>query len=82
MNCRFRYYQNVCTTSYSFVWWDWQRWEREIDWMAMNGINLVLTFNGMEAIWQRVGLLLYLVLELTSTLFSLLTLVQRPYNIV
>ena len=53
---RFRYYQNVCTVSYSFAWWNWTRWEREIDWMAMNGINLPLAFNGQEAIWQKVYL--------------------------
>ena len=50
---KFRYYQNVCTSSYSFVWWDWNRWEREIDWMAINGINLALAFTGQEAIWKR-----------------------------
>uniref|UniRef100_K7GA28 Alpha-N-acetylglucosaminidase n=1 Tax=Pelodiscus sinensis TaxID=13735 RepID=K7GA28_PELSI len=53
---RFRYYQNVCTQSYSFVWWDWPRWEREIDWMALHGINLALAFTGQEAVWQRVYL--------------------------
>lgn len=53
---RFRYYQNVCTQSYSMVWWDWERWEREIDWMALNGINLPLAFSGQEAIWQEVYL--------------------------
>ncbi|XP_019409045.1 PREDICTED: alpha-N-acetylglucosaminidase [Crocodylus porosus] len=53
---RFRYYQNVCTQSYSYVWWDWARWEREIDWMALSGINLALAFTGQEAIWQRVYL--------------------------
>ncbi|XP_038068076.1 alpha-N-acetylglucosaminidase-like [Patiria miniata] len=53
---RFRYYQNVCTVSYSFVWWNWTRWEREIDWMAMNGINLPLAFNAQEAIWHKVYL--------------------------
>ncbi|XP_022102905.1 alpha-N-acetylglucosaminidase-like [Acanthaster planci] len=53
---RFRYYQNVCTVSYSFAWWNWTRWEREIDWMAMNGINLPLAFNAQEAIWQKVYL--------------------------
>ena len=53
---RFRYYQNVCTSSYSFAWWNWSRWEREIDWIAMNGINLPLAFTGQEAIWQRVYL--------------------------
>ena len=51
---RFRYYQNVCTFSYSSVWWNWTRWQREIDWMALNGINLPLAFTGQEAIWQRV----------------------------
>ena len=55
LGCRFRYYQNVCTVSYSFVWWNWTRWEREIDWMALNGINLPLAFNGQEAIWQTVS---------------------------
>ncbi|XP_068117964.1 alpha-N-acetylglucosaminidase [Hyperolius riggenbachi] len=53
---RFRYYQNVCTSSYSFVWWDWARWEKEIDWMALNGINMPLAFTGQEAVWQEVFL--------------------------
>lgn len=38
----------------SYVWWDWQRWEKEIDWMALQGINLPLAFTGQEAIWQKV----------------------------
>lgn len=37
---------NVCTFGYSYVHWDWSRWEREIDWMALNGINMPLAFNG------------------------------------
>lgn len=48
------YYQNVVTSSYSFVWWDWKRWEKELDWMALQGINLPLAFTGQEAIWQKV----------------------------
>ncbi|GMY22520.1 alpha-N-acetylglucosaminidase isoform X1, partial [Fagus crenata] len=48
------YYQNVVTSSYSFVWWDWERWEKEIDWMALHGVNLPLAFVGQEAIWQKV----------------------------
>lgn len=52
---RYRYYQNVCTQSYSYAWWDWERWEREIDWMALSGINLALAFLGQELVWQRVG---------------------------
>ncbi|XVE74203.1 hypothetical protein DITRI_Ditri11bG0179900 [Diplodiscus trichospermus] len=48
------YYQNVVTSSYSYVWWDWERWEKEIDWMALQGINLPLAFTGQEAVWQKV----------------------------
>ncbi|ESO95231.1 hypothetical protein LOTGIDRAFT_144735, partial [Lottia gigantea] len=53
-NDRFRYYQNVCTVSYSLVWLNWTRWERHIDWMALQGINLPLAFTGQETIFQRV----------------------------
>ncbi|KAI3381884.1 hypothetical protein SNEBB_010183 [Seison nebaliae] len=51
---KYRYYLNICTLSYSTVWWNWERWEREIDWMAMNGINLVLVLGGTESIWNKV----------------------------
>ncbi|KAF4392205.1 hypothetical protein F8388_012661 [Cannabis sativa] len=37
------YYQNSVSSSYSFAWWDWKRWEKEIDWMALQGVNLPLT---------------------------------------
>ncbi|XP_070531316.1 alpha-N-acetylglucosaminidase isoform X2 [Cardiocondyla obscurior] len=61
-NDRFRYYQNVCTVGYSSTWWQWQQWEKNIDWMALNGINLALAFTAQEAIWQR----LYQELNLTK----------------
>jgi alpha-N-acetylglucosaminidase len=51
---RLRQYFNVCTFGYTTVWWDWKRWEREIDWMALHGINMPLALNGQEAIWLRV----------------------------
>jgi alpha-N-acetylglucosaminidase len=33
---------NYCTFNYSMSWWDWDRWEKEIDWMALHGINMPL----------------------------------------
>lgn len=50
----YRYYFNYCTFSYSLAFWDWARWEREIDWMALNGINAPLSVTGQEAIWRTV----------------------------
>ncbi|MBI1938328.1 MAG: alpha-N-acetylglucosaminidase [Ignavibacteriales bacterium] len=51
---QYRFFLNYCTYSYSMPWWNWERWEREIDFMAMNGINLVLALVGQEAVWQNV----------------------------
>jgi Alpha-N-acetylglucosaminidase (NAGLU) tim-barrel domain/Alpha-N-acetylglucosaminidase (NAGLU) C-terminal domain/Glycosyl hydrolases family 35/Alpha-N-acetylglucosaminidase (NAGLU) N-terminal domain len=50
----YRYYLNYCTFQYSMAWWGWDRWQQEIDWMAMNGINMPLALTGEEAIWQEV----------------------------
>ena len=51
---QYSYYMNTCTHSYSASWWDWPRWEREIDWMALNGINLPLAFTGLEYVTRKV----------------------------
>jgi hypothetical protein len=48
------YYQNVCTESYSMWYWGWDRWVKEIDWMALHGINLVLAYTGQEQIYREV----------------------------
>lgn len=50
----YRYYLNYCTFSYSMSWWDWERWEKEIDWMAMHGINMPLAITGQEYTWYHV----------------------------
>ena len=47
---KYRVYLNYCTLSYSMSWWDFSRWEKEIDFMAMNGINMTLEVIGSEAV--------------------------------
>ncbi|HET8649694.1 MAG TPA: alpha-N-acetylglucosaminidase [Gemmatimonadales bacterium] len=49
---RYRYFFNYCTFSYSMAWWNWDDWQRMIDWMALKGINLPLAVTGQEATWQ------------------------------
>lgn len=53
INGKYRVYMNYCTLSYSMAWWDWKRWEREIDYMAMNGINMPLCTVGLSAVWYN-----------------------------
>lgn len=52
-NFPYRYYLNYCTFNYTMSFWDWDRWEKELDWMAINGINMPLAIIGTEAVWQR-----------------------------
>eukprot|EP01084_Bolivina_argentea_P238711 401060_1 len=64
----FMYYQNVCTVSYTFAFWDWTIWQKHLDWMAMQGINMPLAHFGFTSsdmatffagpgfyAWQRMG---------------------------
>lgn len=48
---KLRYDFNYCTYSYSMAFWDWNRWEQEIDWMALHGVNLPLAIVGEECVW-------------------------------
>lgn len=50
----YTHYMNVVTGSYSAFPWGWERWERECDWMALHGVNLVVAFNGQEYLWREV----------------------------
>ena len=49
-----RFFLNYCTFGYTMAWWQWRDWERLIDWMALNGVNMPLAITGQEAIWLRV----------------------------
>ncbi|WP_455614405.1 alpha-N-acetylglucosaminidase [Bacteroides congonensis] len=53
INGKYRVYMNYCTFSYTAPWWDWKRWERELDYMAMNSINMPLAAVGLEAVWYN-----------------------------
>lgn len=53
INGKYRVNFNYCTISYTAPWWDWKRWEREIDFMAMNSINTPLQTIGLDAVWYH-----------------------------
>lgn len=49
----YRYYLNTCAFGYSMTSWTWKRWQQEIDWMALHGINMPLQLVGMEEVWRK-----------------------------
>lgn len=48
-----RYAFNYCTFSYSMAFWDWERWQQEIDWLCLHGVNLPLAIVGEECVWRN-----------------------------
>ncbi len=52
--CKSRFFLNYCTFGYTMPYWKWADWERMIDWMALNGINMPLAITGQESIWLKV----------------------------
>jgi alpha-N-acetylglucosaminidase len=57
---RFRHLYNAVTFGYYSPYWTWDRWEKELDWMALHGYNMALMPVATEAIaqrvWQKLGL--------------------------
>lgn len=50
---KWRSAHNHCVFSYSMAFWDWPRWEREIDFLALNGVNQAFLLTGHEKVWQN-----------------------------
>jgi len=53
-SAQYRHALNYCTYNYTMSFYTWKDWEHELDWMALNGVNLMLVANGEEAVWQNV----------------------------
>lgn len=49
----FRYFLNYCTYGYTMAFWQWEDYERLIDWMALSGVNLALSIVGHEEVVRR-----------------------------
>lgn len=51
---QFHFYMNVVTHGYSTPYWGWNRLQKELDWMALHGMDMLLINNAYEAIMFRV----------------------------
>jgi alpha-N-acetylglucosaminidase len=51
---KYRLAYNFCTYGYTMAWWDWQEWERELDFLALMGVNMPLAMKGHECVWRAV----------------------------
>ena len=51
---KFRHHFNVCTFGYTAPYWKWDRWEEELDWLALHGVNMPLAMVGYQAVARKV----------------------------
>ncbi len=51
---RDHYYLNVVTYGYTMPYWNKARWDEEIDWMALHGIDMPLALVAQEAVYRIV----------------------------
>ena len=50
---RHRFALNDTNDGYTCPYWTWEQWERQIDTLALHGINEVLVYIGAEAVYQQ-----------------------------
>ena len=53
VDIKYRYNYNYVAYGYTMAYWDFEKWEREIDWMALNGFNIALNLVGHEEVVRR-----------------------------
>lgn len=53
IDMKYRYNYNYVAYGYTMAYWDFDEWEREIDWMALNGFNIALNLVGQEEVTRR-----------------------------
>ncbi len=49
---KWRQAYNYCTLSYTMAFWGVDQWEKELDRLALSGINMPLVQAGLEKVWQ------------------------------
>ena len=50
---QYTFEDNVCTHSYSYVWYDEADWIAHIDWMALQGVNVFYALTGQEEVQYK-----------------------------
>ncbi len=54
-----RYAYNYCTLSYTMPFFGYDEWQRELDFLMLSGVNLILDLTATEALWvhylQKLG---------------------------
>ena len=48
-----RYAYNYCALSYTMAFWGEEEWQKELDLLALQGVNVILDITALEEVWRR-----------------------------
>ena len=48
-----RYAYNYCALSYTMAFWGEEEWKKELDYLALQGVNVILDITAIEEVWRR-----------------------------
>ena len=48
-----RYAYNYCALCYTMAFWDEVQWQKELDLLALQGVNVILDITALEEVWRR-----------------------------
>lgn len=48
-----RYSYNYCALSYTMAFWGEEEWQKELDLLALQGVNVILDITALEEVWRR-----------------------------
>ncbi len=49
--CEVRYAYNYCTLSYTMQFYGYNEWQKELDYLMLSGVNVILDTTASEALW-------------------------------
>ncbi|MBE6637840.1 MAG: hypothetical protein E7616_00070 [Ruminococcaceae bacterium] len=49
--CEVRYAYNYCTLSYTMQFYGFEEWQKELDYLMLSGVNVILDTTASEALW-------------------------------
>lgn len=50
---KYRHFLNFCAQNYSGSFWSFSEWEKVMDFMVLNGVNMAIATLGLEKVWYN-----------------------------
>ena len=50
---KIRHAYSCCIHAYTMAFWGKKEWRKDLDWLALNGVNVIFDITAQEEVWRR-----------------------------